>query len=122
MLDVINSQYAPNGALRFAVTSGPIVASSAGGTNVFESDGKFLLPQSATGENGSRNNQVQVFRFAIGVDRAFNNVAFSFGPDDRMLNNAAAIISQLDGKVIVGGSANPDLSILHEFRVGANQC
>jgi uncharacterized delta-60 repeat protein len=102
------AQYAPNGALRPAVTDGAIVASSVGGANVFQSDGKFLLAQSATGENGFRNNQVRVFRFGVGVDWAFNNDAFSFGPDDRMLNSAAAVIAQPDGKIILGGSANLD--------------
>jgi len=75
--------------------------------------GKFLSAQSATGENGFRNNQVQVFRFGVGVDWAFNNAGFSFGADDRMLKGAAAVVSQPDGKVIVGGSANPDASSEH---------
>jgi uncharacterized delta-60 repeat protein len=79
-----------------------------GGTNVFQRDGKYLLAQGAFGEAGSRDTEVQVFRFGCGVDWAFTNPPFDFGPDVPAADYANAIVLQPDTKIVIGGASSPD--------------
>jgi uncharacterized delta-60 repeat protein len=104
----VKAQFSSSGALRTAVTGGTIVATSAGGTNVFQRDGKYLLAQGAFGEAGTRDTDIQVFRFGCGVDWAFSNPPFDFGPDVPAADSATAIVLQPDAKIVVGGTSSPD--------------
>jgi uncharacterized delta-60 repeat protein len=104
------AQFSPSGSLRTAVTMGPIVATSVGGTNVFQRDGKYLLAQGATGKFGSRNPEIQIFRFEGGVDWAFANPPFDFGPVVAAPDFATAIVLQPDAKIVVGGTASSNAS------------
>jgi uncharacterized delta-60 repeat protein len=81
-----------------------------GGTNVFQRDGKYLLAQGAFGEAGIRDTDIQVFRFGCGVDWAFTNPPFDFGPDVPAADSATAIALQPDAKIVVGGTSSPDSS------------
>ena len=104
------AQFSSSGALRTAVTGGTIAATSVGGTNVFQHDGKYLLAQGAFGEAGIRDTDIQVFRFGCGVDWAFTNPPFDFGPDVPAAEFATAIVLQPDAKIVVGGTSSPDSS------------
>jgi hypothetical protein len=56
------AQFNSNGVLQTAVTGGTIVAASAGGTNVFQPDGRSLLVQGATDIFDSVDHDIQVVR------------------------------------------------------------
>jgi uncharacterized delta-60 repeat protein len=104
------AQFSSSGTLRTAVTAGTIVATSVGGSNVFQRDGKYLLAQGAFGEAGVSDTDIQVFRFGCGVDWAFTNPPFDFGPDVPAADSASAIVIQPDAKIVVGGISRPDSS------------
>lgn len=104
------AQFSSSGALRTVVTGGAPVATSVGGTNVFQRDGKYLLAQGAVGEAGIKDIDIQVFRFSVGVDWAFSNPPFDFGPDVPAADTANAIVVQPDAKIVVGGINSPDAS------------
>jgi uncharacterized delta-60 repeat protein len=93
------AQFGPTGVLQTAVTGGTIVAASAGGTNVFQPDGRYLLVQGATDVFDSVDRDIQVIRSPAtgGVDWAFNNPSFDLG--------AAAVVVQPDGKILVAGTS-----------------
>ncbi len=93
------AQFSPNGVLQTAVTGGTIVAASAGGTNVFQPDGRYLLVQGATDVFDSVDRDIQVIRSLAtgGVDWAFKNPPFDLG--------AAAVVVQPDGKILVAGTS-----------------
>jgi len=102
------AEFSPSGTLRPAVTGGTIAATSSGGTNVFQSDGRFLLAQAALGPGGVRGTDIRVFRFALGVDWAFVNPSFGFGTNTA--DSATAIVLQRDLRILVGGTSSPDSS------------
>ena len=77
-----------------------------GGTDVFQRHGKYLLAQGAFGEAGIRDTDIQVFRFGCGVDCAFTNPPFDFGPNVPA-DSATAIVLQPDTKIVVGGTSSP---------------
>jgi len=121
------AQFSPAGVLRPTVTGGTLVGASTGGTTLFQPDGKYLIAQSAAGEAGENDIDMQVPRFSStgGVDFGFSNPPFdvarlnstgsldtSFGSGGRVAtaipNSQAAaddVTVQADGKIVVIGQA-----------------
>ena len=106
------AQFSPAGSLRSSVTGGTIVVSSVGGANVFQADGKYLLAQGAAGGAGENDTDTQLIRFNAtgGVDFAFSNSPFDFGPEVPLPDFAAAVAVQVDGRIVVAGTTQPNVS------------
>src|SRR5947209_9805228 len=107
------AQFSPTGVLRSSVTGGTIVASSTGGTNVFQPNGKYLLAQGVRDTAGENDIDIQLVRFNVtgGGYFAFSNPPFDFGADAPFEDFAEGIAVQADGRIIVVGGNQPSAGV-----------
>jgi uncharacterized delta-60 repeat protein len=104
-------EFGSSGGLHASVTSttlgATIIATSRGGSNVFQSNGDFIFASSVAGESGRRDTDIQLVRLLPqgSLDSTFNSPVFDFGADAALAESANALAIQRTGQVIAGGGA-----------------
>jgi uncharacterized delta-60 repeat protein len=104
-------EFGASGSLHSNVTStitgATIVATSQGGSSVFQPNGDFVFASSVTGQVGRRDVDIQLLRLLPqgSVDTTFNSPVFDFGSEANIAESARALAVQSDGKVVAGGAA-----------------
>jgi len=83
-----------------------ILATSEGGSNIFQPNGDFIFGSTVTGEFGFRDHDIQLVRFLPqgNVDSSFNSPVFEFGAEPAT-GSVRALAVQPDGRILVGGEA-----------------
>jgi uncharacterized delta-60 repeat protein len=103
-------EFGPTGSLhssvRSTVSGASIVATSQGGSDVFQTNGDFIFGSVAVGEGGSKDRDVQMIRFLPqgAVDSTFNSPVFDFEAEPNS-GGVRALAIQPGGRIVAGAEA-----------------
>ena len=107
------AEFSPAGVLQSVITPAPVTVASHGGSDAFQPDGNYLIPEGVFDGGGGYHDDVdtQMVRFttAGAIDSTFNSPVFDFTEHSGTASDVAQSTAiQSNGQIVAGGlsSAN----------------
>ncbi|HLJ87526.1 MAG TPA: hypothetical protein VKZ53_11940 [Candidatus Angelobacter sp.] len=98
------AQFTSSGALQTKASPGSIFASSLGGINAFQSNGKFIASQEIGVARRDIDNQIVRFNADGTIDTSFNSPVLDFSGEGAPATDVGVLALQPNGQIVAGGA------------------